>query len=197
VTQARRLSLVLALNLAMIAGLIIVGLTAHSLGVLAAGGDYVLDSGAILLGLLAVLIRDHTRRRTNITSWVALINASLLLGGSVLVIAESVRRLTSHHPEVHGLPVLVVSLIAAAVMVLATLILTAGDDHGDLHMRSVVLDGMSDAATAGAVALTGGLICLWPGLSWLDSAVALIVAVIVAWQAGKLWRDTYTVLHRL
>ena len=58
-SQRRRLAILLALNLAMIVGLIVVGFAAHSLGVLAAGGDYVADSTAIGLGIFAVAIRDR------------------------------------------------------------------------------------------------------------------------------------------
>ncbi len=42
-SHQKRPSLLLALNLLMITGLVVVGLTAHSLGVLAAGADYVAD----------------------------------------------------------------------------------------------------------------------------------------------------------
>ena len=42
-TQQKRLGLVLGINLVMIAGLVIVGLASHSLGVLAAGGDFAAD----------------------------------------------------------------------------------------------------------------------------------------------------------
>ena len=44
-TQMKRLSLVLGINVVMIAGLLIVGLASHSLGVLAAGGDEHLSWG--------------------------------------------------------------------------------------------------------------------------------------------------------
>jgi hypothetical protein len=57
-SQQRRLSYVLLLNVTMITGLLIVGLTSHSLGVLAAGGDFIADSTAIALGLMAVYLRD-------------------------------------------------------------------------------------------------------------------------------------------
>ena len=61
-TQQRRLGLVLVLNLLMIAGLLIVGIATHSLGLLAAGGDYAADSAAILLGIMAIQIAKHPRR---------------------------------------------------------------------------------------------------------------------------------------
>jgi cobalt-zinc-cadmium efflux system protein len=53
-SRTRLLVVVLALNLALVAGLLIVGLTAHSLAVLAAGGDYILDAAGVGVALLAI-----------------------------------------------------------------------------------------------------------------------------------------------
>ena len=78
VSQRRRLTVVLALNLAMIVGLVIVGLSAHSLGVLAAGWDYVADSAAIALGILAVTVRKRVGEHSKAPTVVArLINTSV------------------------------------------------------------------------------------------------------------------------
>jgi hypothetical protein len=46
-TRPVRLLIVLGLNVALIAGLVAVGIAGHSVGLLAAGGDYLADSGAI------------------------------------------------------------------------------------------------------------------------------------------------------
>jgi cobalt-zinc-cadmium efflux system protein len=64
-TRRARLLIVLVLNLALIAGLVAVGIAGHSVGLLAAGGDYFADSGAIALALLAIWLRDRppTARR--------------------------------------------------------------------------------------------------------------------------------------
>ena len=49
VSRPARLTLVLLLNLGLVAGLVIVGLAAHSLAVLAAGADYLADATAIAM----------------------------------------------------------------------------------------------------------------------------------------------------
>ena len=63
----------------MIAGLLIVGLASHSLGVLAAGGDFVADSAAIVLGIIAIQVTKHPRGSRRATTFAALINAFVLL----------------------------------------------------------------------------------------------------------------------
>ncbi len=151
--QQKRLSLVLLLNLAMIAGLVFVGLTAHSLGVLAAGGDFIADSAAIVLGLIAIHLRNRPHGNPNATSIVALINGLFLLAVSLLVIADALRLLTSHTPHVEAVPVIIISVVSAITMTIGALILGSESGKEDLHMRSVLLDTVSDAASAAAVAV--------------------------------------------
>lgn len=193
-TQTKRLMIVLMLNLSMIAVLIIVGISSRSLGVLAAGGDYVADATAIGLGLFAIYIRDTSKGETKATTIVAAINATFLLAVTIIVSVEALRRLLGHGPEIHGLPVLIVSGIAAIIMIIGAMIM--GDDDNDLHMRSVILDTISDAVSAGAVAITGAIILITKGSYWLDSAVALAISVVIGHQAVKLLRDIAEDLHQ-
>lgn len=188
-SQRRRLALVLTLNLSMIAGLVIVGLLAHSLGVLAAGGDYIADSAAITLGLVAVTLRDRIGSHSRAPTIVALINATALLTVTGLVVAEAIHRLTTHAPHVSGLPVLIISSIATLVMIGGILILGPDSGEEDLHMRSVLLDTAADAAASAGVAITGAIIWLRHGLYWLDPAAAIAVSAIIAAAALALLRD--------
>lgn len=194
-SQRRRLSILLALNALMIVGLVIVGFTAHSLGVLAAGGDYAADSAAILLGLIAVTIRDRVGPESKAPTLVALINGGALLIVTVLVIGEAVRRLVHGTPEIHGLPVLVASGLAALVMVIGALVLGRDAGSEDLHMRSVLLDTVADAVTSAAVAATGAVILVVQGLYWLDSVMAIIVGLIVGVGASRLLIDVVRALR--
>ena len=145
-SQRRRLSLLLGLNAGMIALLVVVGLLSHSLGVLAAGGDYIADSAAILLGIIAVTIRDRAASQSRATTYVALIDGFLLVIITGWVIVEAGRRLLTGTPEIHGLPVLLVSALAIVVMLVGAVILGRDAGREDLHMRSVMLDTLSDAA---------------------------------------------------
>jgi cobalt-zinc-cadmium efflux system protein len=194
-TQQRRLSYVLLLNVAMITGLVIVGLTSHSLGVLAAGGDFIADSTAIVLGLIAVHLRDkHGNHRA--PTYVALINGLLLLTITILVLVQAIERLITQSPEVHGLPVLIVSLLSASAMVASVFILGRGSGNEDLHMRSVLLDTVSDGLAAAAVAVVGAIIFFVHGAYWLDSAVAVIISIFIGLGALKLLKDVATALHK-
>lgn len=193
-TQQRRLSYVLAINVTMITGLVLVGLFSHSISVLAAGGDFVADSMAIALGIMAIHLRDK-RGKALAPTYVALVNGLLLLGVTIYVFFEAIGRLLHGNPEVHGLPVLIIAAISTLSMLASAYILGRGAGNEDLHMRSVLLDTISDGLSAAAVAVTGGVIYFAKGLYWLDSAVAILVGFVIAFGAIKLSKDVFKSLR--
>lgn len=193
-TQRRRVAIVLALNLSMIAGLVIAGAFANSLSLLAEGGDFLADSAALALGLLAIYLRDH-RRSENATTWVALVNGAWLLVLSVAVVVTAGRRLVTGSPEVHGLPVLIVSAIAALVMLTAALILGADAGREDLHMRSILLDTIADGAAAAVVAVVGAVLAIAHRWYWLDAAAAMTVSAVIAVGVIRLLIDVWRALR--
>jgi cobalt-zinc-cadmium efflux system protein len=199
------LTLVLLLNLGLVAGLVAVGLTARSLAVLAAGGDYLLDAAGVAVALIAIRLsarssgRPPGRRAP--TDLAALFNCGWLLVLELLVIIAAAERLVTGAPEVHGLPVLVVSGVAALTMTIGALVLRGGadddddeSDGGDLSVAAVLLDTIADAAAAVGVAATGAIILATGGWHWLDPAVALVIAVVIGYHAIALLRK---VLRRL
>lgn len=188
------MTIVLALNLSMIAGLLIAGLLAHSLSLLAEGGDFLTDSAALALGLLAIYLRDH-RRNEKATTWVALVNGAWLLVLSLAVAVTAGRRLITGSPEVHGLPVLIVSAIAALVMLAAALILGADAGGEDLHMRSVLLDTIADGAAAAVVAVVGAVLAIAHRWYWLDAAAAMTVSAVISVGAIRLLIDVRRALQ--
>ena len=185
-TQDKRLGLVLAINLTMVLSLAVVGVLAHSLSVLASGADYLGDALGTALSLAAVRISRHAHGHPRATSYAALVNSSLLLLVTLSVVAEAIRRLSVGAPSIHGAPVVIVSVVAAFAMVACALIL--GDVEGDLNMESVMLDTVADAAAAIGVAITGAIILLSHGVYWLDSLVALLIALVVGYHAARLMR---------
>jgi cobalt-zinc-cadmium efflux system protein len=220
-SRARRLAIVLVLNLGLIVALVIAGLAAHSLAVLAAGADYLADAGAIGVSLLAIWLaaRPPSAARPggypDATNIAALVNAGWLLVLNVVVIAAAIGRLAAGTHRVDGLPVLIVSATAAAVMLAGALVLRGEPDDGpeyepgdggqedgtddegeeDLNVKAVLLDTAADAAAAAGVAVTGAIILAAGGWYWLDPAVALTIAVIVAYHAQKLARQITAALR--
>jgi cobalt-zinc-cadmium efflux system protein len=194
-TQTKRLSIVLLINVVLIAGLVIVGLSSHSLGVLAAGGDYATDSVALLLGIIAIQFSKHPHGHPRATTYIALINGLALLAVTVIVILEGINRLLHHTPHIEGLSVLIVSAIATVFMIAGAFVLGRGAGNEDLHMRSVLLDTISDALSSAAVAVSGAIIYFSGKLYWLDSVVAIGIGVIIGFGALTLLRDVIRALR--
>jgi cobalt-zinc-cadmium efflux system protein len=150
-----------------------------------------------MIALLAIRLAagqaGHNGQRPAATTVAALINAGWLLVLELLVAAAAVGRLVSHAPAVDGLPVLIVSGIAALAMAGGALVLRGddGDDEDgerDISVAAVLLDTAADAAAAAGVAVAGAIILATHGWYWLDPAVALAIAVVVAYHAIALIR---------
>jgi cation diffusion facilitator family transporter len=203
--RTRRLTIVLALNLSLVTALVIVGLAAHSLAVLAAGVDYFADAAAIGVSLLAIRLasRPPSRARPdgypNATNIAAVVNAGWLLVLNIAITVAAIQRLASGTSRVEGLPVLIVSGIAASVMLAGALVLRGDavqdDDGGNLNVKAVLLDTAGDAAAAGGVAASGAIILGAGGWYWLDPATALTIAMIIAYQAQKLARKAVSAIR--
>ena len=188
-SQRRRLTIVLALNAALIVGLVAAGLAANSVSLLAAAGDTVGDCLGLVLGLIAIALRDrdpdHPHAQRPIAA-AALVNSCLLIVVTVSVAAESVSRLASGSPPVSGLPVVVAAVVTMIVMLAGAAVLGRSAAGEDIHMRSVLFDAVADAAAAAGVAIGGAVILLSGGLFWVDPVLALVISVFVAIAAVRL-----------
>jgi cobalt-zinc-cadmium efflux system protein len=197
-SRTQRLTVVLLLNLALVGSLIAVGVAAHSIGVLAAGGDYLLDAAGVGVALLAIRLSARPpnsarpRGYPNVTDIAALINAGWLLILELVVAAVAADRLITGTPQVDGQAVLIVSGIAALAMTLGASVLH-GDAHSqdgqqepNLSVAAVMLDTVADAAAAAGVAAAGAIILATGGWYWLDPAIALVIATVVTFHAVRL-----------
>jgi len=197
VSRELRLRLVLGLNVALAAALVVGGVVAHSLGLFAAAGDTVTDVGAVLLSLVAVRLarRSPNAQRSfgyhRSTILAAQANAAAILLVCGVIVIEAVRRL-QHPPAVHGGTVLLVAGAAAVVNGVAAFVL-AGDRH-DLNMRAVLLDTAGDAAANAGVAAAGAVILFTGSYQWLDPAVSIVIAVVIAARAVRLLLQAADVL---
>ena len=194
-TKEQRLAIVLLLNVGMVIALVVVGFTAHSLGVLAAGVDYVGDAAGVAISLVALRIASRPGGDPRATSVAALINSSFLLMVTAVVLIEAIHRLITNTPHIHGLPVLVVSAVASLVMVFGAFVL-GPIETSDFNMRSVLLDTVADAAAAASVAIGGAIILIAGGVYWVDSVIALVVALVVGYHAQRLLRQVLADLRR-
>lgn len=141
-------------------------------------------------------VRGATPQATTIA---ALVNAGWLLILNIAITVTAIQHLAAGTHHVEGLPVLIVSAIAATVM-LAGALIPGGDADGDdgtedLNIKAVLLDTAADAVVAAGVAASGAIILSAGGWYWLDPATALVIAVIVGYHALKLTREITAALR--
>jgi cobalt-zinc-cadmium efflux system protein len=162
---------------------------ANSVSVLAAAGDTVADCFSLVVGLIAIAMRDrdpdHPGAQRPIAI-AALVNSTLLLIVVVTIGVEAVSRLSEGSPPVGGLPMVIVAVITMLAMLAGAVVLGRSAASEDLHMRSVLLDSLADAAAAAAIAVAGVIILVTGGWFWLDPVLALAVALFVAVAAVQL-----------
>src|SRR5450755_358636 len=127
-SRSRRLRYAWALNAALVAAQLVVGLGAHSVGLIADAGHNLTDVAALTLSMVAVHLvgRPNDDRRSfgyhRGTILAAQANAAALLVVTVLIVYAAVHRLT-HPLAVHTGPVIVVAIAATVINLMAARVL--------------------------------------------------------------------------
>lgn len=198
-TLRTRLAVALLLNLGIVAAQAVAGFGAHSVGLLADAGHNLVDGAGLGLSLLAVYMtrRPPTPERSfgyhRSTVLAAQANAGAICVITVLVVAESVHRFFSPQP-VQGGPMVVVAGVALVVDGIAAVVLWDRSSRDTFTVRTAVLHMGGDALASLGVVVAGLVILVTGRFAWLDPAVGLGIAALIAWGAVGLLRSTTDVL---
>jgi cobalt-zinc-cadmium efflux system protein len=123
----------------------------------------------------------------------ALFNGLLLLALSVVISVEAISRLGSP-PAVRGAGVLAFGALGLLLNgVGALVLLRGGDGREDINLRGALLHTVADALGSAGVLVAGALVTL---LGWnaADPAVAIVVAVLIAWSSWGLISEPIGIL---
>ena len=207
--------LVMWITAAMMVVEIAAGWFYNSMALLADG--FHMSSHAVAIGLSAfayAAARRHAKDpRFAFGTWkievlAGFASAILLLVVVALMVYGSIERLLMPQP-IHYKEAMVIAVLGLTVNVVSALILGAAHHHGDgqghghhaddhhhhhdLNLKSAYVHVMTDAATSvlAIAALAGGLLFGW---SWLDPAMGIVGAVVVALGARNLLAETGKVL---
>jgi cobalt-zinc-cadmium efflux system protein len=198
VSRSTRLGTVLALNVAILLAQVVFGLAAKSLGLLSDAGHNLTDVAAVVVSLVAVryarrgptTARSYGYHRGTILA--ALANSAAIMALTVAIVFEAARRI-SHPGHVRGGLVVIVALVAFAGNAGAGLVLHEHGSH-DLNMRSARLHMAGDALASLGVAVAGLVILITGRFFWLDPAVSIGIALLIALEAYRLVRQAADVL---
>ncbi len=186
----RVIAVALAANAVLAVGQVAAGFAFGSIALLADSVHQVVDVVGLAIALAGARLATRGVTDRNTFGWGradvlgALVSAALLVGSSVWIAVEAVRRLADP-PGIEGLPVLVVAVIGLLVNGGSAIALTRVS--GSMSARAAVLHLIGDAAGSAGVVVSAVAV-LTVDATWVDPVVAIVISVWVAWTGLRLLR---------
>ena len=179
----------------------IVGFSTGSLAILSEAGHSLIDCGAAIMTYIAVRVsgkpadEEHHYGHGKVESVSALGETALLFLLSGIVIWEAVMRLINREPHDVVANYWAFGVIIASIVIdyyRARALTRTAEATQSQALEADALHFSSDMWASGAVLI--GLVGVWYGFSWADSAAALVVAVLVCVAGWRLGRRTILTL---
>jgi cobalt-zinc-cadmium efflux system protein len=188
-TDARALTIALALIVAFMAAELVAGIVASSLALLSDAAHMLTDAAALALALVALRIARRPPRgamtygfgRVEILS--AQANGITLVLLALWIVYEAISRLVSP-PDVEGAIVVIVAVVGIAVNLAATLVL-AGASRESLNVEGSFQHILTDLFAFIATAIAGAIILL-TGFARADALASMLVAASMLWAGTRL-----------
>ena len=194
---AMRLGTTLALTSGYVVVEVVGGLLSGSLALLADAGHMLSDVAALALSLFAMRLatRAPTARRTygyhRAEILAALGNGAALVAIAVLIVREAVARFLSPPGVRAGL---MMAVAAGGLLVnLTSLALLHRDRTSSLNLRGAWLHVLTDALGSVQAIAAAALIATF-GWRWADPVASILIALLVAFSAWGLVRESVSIL---
>ncbi|MGI8951386.1 MAG: cation diffusion facilitator family transporter [Chitinophagaceae bacterium] len=183
----------ISLNFLFVIVEVIAGLFVHSLSLLSDAGHNFADVISLALSLLAFKLMKvkptenytYGYRKTSII--VALFNAMVLLVSIGAILIEAAQRLVRPHP-VPGTTIAWVAGIGIVINAISALMFLR-EKKKDINIKSAYLHLMSDAVVSLGIVI-GGIIIFYTNLFWIDSAISILIAIIILITTWRLLKDS-------
>jgi cation diffusion facilitator family transporter len=188
---------------AIVVGKLVVGLLTGSLGILSEAVHSILDLAASTFTLFAIRTarkpadKEHPYGHGRAENLAAFAEGIVLLVTAAVIAFEAIRRLAEGGPPV-------IPAGYAFVLLIATLGIESGRAVvlryvGRLASSEAMLADATDrvADVLATIGVLAGLVGVRMGITWADSAAALLVAVIIVRAAGRIaWRSGDILIDR-
>ncbi len=183
-------------------GKAIVGFTTGSLAILSEAAHSLIDFAATLMTYFAIRVADkpaddeHHYGHGKVESVSALAETALLFVLSGVVLWEASQRLFGVHGHVVAASAAAFAVIIASIAIdffRARVLSRVATKTSSQALEADALHFSSDMWSSAAVLL--GLVGVWYGYEWADSAAAIVVALFVClagWRLGRRTIDTLT-----
>ena len=174
----------------------IFGIISGSLALIADATHNLTDTLTLAISFVANKIarRDGNDKNTfgygRATILAALLNASIMIGVAIFITVEAIQRFqTPSHVE-GGIVAVVASI---GIVVNGSIAYVLSKRRQDLNMRSAFIDMAFDTLSSVA-AVAAGLVIYFTGVQYIDSLVAIIIALLLLYNALKVLREAVDIL---
>jgi len=183
----------IALNLTFTIAEAIVGYLIDSVAILADAGHNLADTASLMIALMAFRLAlarptsKYTYGYKKATILAAFINAIILLFAVAFIVYEAIEQF-SKPVDINGKAV----MLTAGIGVLLngfTAMLFLKSKEKDLNVKGAYLHLMADALVSVGVVISGAII-LFFDFYWIDSVIAIIIAVIIFISTWALLKQT-------
>lgn len=184
-----------------------IGLSSHSLALVAEAGHLVSDCFALFLALLATRIAQSPiqwgwigentvtiKPNRSPETWAALLNGLGLVAVTVWIIWEAIERFQTATPEISSVPMLMTAIVGLIVNGINIAVLHQGSDF-DLNLRAAFLHVVADALGAIGVIVAAIAVAVFHWM-WADGAISLAIAVLILGSTIPLIRQSIQELRR-
>jgi cobalt-zinc-cadmium efflux system protein len=198
--NSRRMQRVLLISLAAtlcyVAATFYFGLRAHSLALISESGHNLSDTLAIGLSFVAVFFQRQPAtdqktfgyQRAGVLA--AFVNALTLIFLAAWIALAAIHRIVA---PVAVQPRIMIAVAAAGVLMNGAIAALLWKSSSDVNIRTVFLHMLGDTLSTAAV-IAGGAGILFSGAFWLDPALSLVIAAMIAWSSASIVRETLNIL---
>lgn len=196
-SKERSLLLALVLTATFLIVEVAGGIITGSLALISDAAHMLTDVTALVIALVAIRIGRrpadaiHTFGHYRFEILAAVFNTLLLFLVAIYILYEAYQRL-QHPPEIYSIGMLVIASIGLIVNLISMRLLNSGKDKS-VNMRSAYLEVWSDMLGSIGV-IVGALLIRFTGAAWIDSIIAILIALWVLPRTWVLLKESINVL---
>jgi cobalt-zinc-cadmium efflux system protein len=174
-----------------------IGVSSHSLALIAESGHMVSDCFALLLAFLATRMSHSSlqwgwiganeialKPNRSLETWAALINGCGLVAVTLWIAWEAIVRFQVPAPDIASQPMLITAIAGLVINGINIAVLHQGSDH-DLNLRAAFLHVVADALGAIGVIFAAIAVAVFHWV-WADSAISMAIAALILISAVPL-----------
>lgn len=196
-TNERSLLLALGLTFLFFIAEVVGGVLTQSLALISDAAHMLTDIIALIIALVAIrasnraadIVRTFGYYRFEIIA--AALNTILLFAVAVYIFYEAYQRLLDP-PDIQSTSMLIIAAIGLIVNLISMRLLTSHKDK-NLNMKSAYLEVLSDMLGSVGV-IAGAVIMKITGFMWVDSVIAIMIAVWILPRAWILLQESINIL---